>query len=152
MMRSEKKKPQNKFLSTGCKHWAKQTMRTILSVCMRETITELTSAPIFLYVMWDPAAAWFNEPRQVCAGIRTCEPQATKAECADLTTTPPGQPPPPFTVFNVAIRKCKVMFVACMLSLLDSAGPESVPLQSLCCVSPRGGHQGGETRTVTSLL
>ena len=25
-------------------------------------------------------------------GIQTCEPQAAEVECANLTTTPPGQP------------------------------------------------------------
>ena len=59
---------------------------------MRKIGPELTSMPIFLYFMWDVPQHGLMSTARSAPRIQTCKPQAAKAECVNLTTTPLGQP------------------------------------------------------------
>ena len=60
---------------------------------MRKTGPELTSVPIFLYfIRGAPTTAWLAKWCHVRTRIWTSEPRAAEAECATLTTAPPGRP------------------------------------------------------------
>ena len=71
-----------------------KTAAVFFFLLLRKICPELTSVPIFLsssisYVRC--STAWLMSSARSMPGIQTLEPQATKAECANLTTTPLGQ-------------------------------------------------------------
>ena len=60
---------------------------------------ELISVPILLYFMWDAPTAWLDDQSRSAPRIRTYELWAAEAEHANITTTPPGQPPHTYFLF-----------------------------------------------------
>ena len=65
------------------------------SFCLRKIVPELTSVPISLYFVYGmPPQHGLMSGVEVCAQDPTQEPRDAEVECANLTTTPLGWPPP----------------------------------------------------------
>ena len=63
------------------------------SFCLRKSVTELMSVPIFFCFSGIPPLHGLTSEARSASRILTYKLQATKAACRNSTTTLPGQPP-----------------------------------------------------------